>query len=114
VTWPTDKKFRRFAALVADAVQAEGIDKCCPLGAVCSLVGDACWRAEGNPEWPRSDTSSFSVSCHLGGDQSDWQDQCRAFEVGFDGDDPRAEGVRRDDTFYRLGVTYRELGDRHD
>jgi hypothetical protein len=113
-TWPTDPKFRRFAALVADATMhavSEGspIDPgehtpecCCPLGAVCMLVTG--WQ----PRFPTCDDSSAAVAVQLGGKSRDWIDQCRHFEVGFDGDDPKEECVSKRDPYWKLGVAYRE------
>jgi hypothetical protein len=117
--WPKDEKFRRFAALVADAAMAakrRGIEIdpgehgncCCPLGAVCLMVNDISWMLVGAPLFPTCDTSSDSVAEKLGKCDEGWIDECRAFEVGFDGDNPREECVSKRDPYYLLGCAYRE------
>lgn len=118
MNWPTDDKFRKFAALVADGVMyAECYNvrerKCCPLGAACAMLSTSYWQSDGAPLFPVCDVSANSFAAKLGGDENTWLDECRHFEVGFDGDDPKGECVPRRDPFYLLGCEYRKrLSDR--
>jgi hypothetical protein len=101
-TWPTDERFRRFAAVVADGVQLaisrgqtigfKAVSGCsCPLGTLTSV-------AFPSPERAKKELAQLLCGLVPGA--------CYSFIEGYE-----TEGAHHDsstDAYYRLGRAYRE------
>lgn len=114
--WPDDENFRRFAALVADAVTyvlncPEDLGCMCPEGALLAHeVGAAKYCqvvriAGGMVAWPGGERVALLLRAKIGQIPGGWLGPAQEFAQGFDGDYESRSSIPS--PYFDLGCCYR-------